>query len=70
MQFGDDDVLEDVYPSAGHKKFRCEESGLLFLFGELDEIVEGAFEGEKSDVKLAGGCRIAVTDDLAGELLD
>ena len=69
MQFGDDDVLEDVDPSAGHKQFCSEESCLFFLFGEFDEVVECAFEGEKGDVKFAGGCRVAVTDDLAGEFL-
>lgn len=65
MQFGDDDVLEDIYPSAGHKKFRCEQAGLFFFFGELYEVVEGSFECEKGDIKLAGGGCIAVADDLA-----
>ena len=36
IEFGDDDVLEDVYPPSGHLKLGGEEACLLFLLGQFN----------------------------------
>ena len=35
MQFGDDDVLQDIDPSACHLKLGGKKGGLLFLLGQF-----------------------------------